>query len=444
MTRTTAAPSGLMSLCASVGFERSAYYGLQSILALYLARSLLVRGDISAIWLLPQLSSLTGAQGVGLAAVITGLFMSLAAVAPVFGALVADRLIGQHRAIMTGGLMMAAGHGLLMIEAALLPALVAIAIGSGLFKGPIAAQLSSLYAADDDRRVEGFRLFYVMINLAGLVAPLVIGTAAERVHWHAGFALACLSMVIGLVVYSRRFPSESGARLTPLRSEDAGPPTVVPAGIGTIAILGFSTAAIMVPNFQIANAYLLWVDRAFDLAWFGWRLPTSAIIAVDGLLGLVALAATGLFWRGIEKRRGTFAAASKAAIGAVFVVAGSLCLVLAAKVHGDAKVALVWGLAFQLLNSLGLANVLPAVMAMFGQMAASRFAATAMAGFYLSVFAGGLATTALASQFGALPLATFWLIHSGCAVAGMSGLIVSWHRANSRRAIGAHLLATPN
>lgn len=155
----TGFPAQLIALCTSVAFERTAYFGLQSILALYLADLLVDQRAAEGVWLLPQLSALTGSSGVALAAVVTGLFGAIATVAPLLGGLIADRLIGQHRAIVLGGVMMAAGHALLIAAPAIIPALLAIALGSGFFKGSVAARLSGLYMADDPRRVEGFRLF---------------------------------------------------------------------------------------------------------------------------------------------------------------------------------------------------------------------------------------------------------------------------------------------
>lgn len=428
-------PEGLVSLCTSVGFERAAYYGMQSILALYLADTLVARDSLSEIWLLPQLAQLSGTQGIALASVVTGLFVSLAALAPVLGGVIADRLLGQHRAILAGGLMMAAGHALMMAEAALLPALGAIALGSGLFKGPAAAQLSALYTPQDDARVEGFRMFYIAINLAGLLAPLIIGTVGERAHWHAGFALACASMVAGLAIYLARFRAAAAA---PMRHDAAIDAADRPDGGDLLAliILGGSIALITVGNAQITNAYVLWVDRSFILSIGEWRFPSSWMIAADGLLGLVALTVSGLVWRSHERNRGAVSAAGKAALGGVFVTAGTGCLAMAALLHGRTGVPVYWGLGFQLLNSLGLANVLPAAMAMFGRSASRQHVATTMAGFYLAMFAGGIASTALASRFMTLPILTFWTLHAACAAAGASGLLVIWlrRRQESRHA----------
>jgi len=426
-------PDRLLTLCCSVAFERAAYFGLKSILALYLAELLIDERAAGEVWLLAELAAASGASGLALAGVVTGLFVSLATLAPLVGGLLADRLIGQHRAIMLGGLMMAAGHGLLILAPAILPALVTIALGSGLFKGSVAARLSGLYDAEDPRRVEGFRLFFLAINIAGLIAPLAIGTVGERAHWHAGFALSCAAMLAGLAVYRRGFGPETG-RETAAPAEDGPRPGAAPAGL---IALGAATALLTVPNAQITNAYLLWARDGFVRDLAGWRFPVSWLIAADGLVSLAALAATGAFWAWRERQAAPVRAETKSLIGAAFVVAGAACLALAALLRGRSAVPVGWGLAFQLLNSLGLANVLPAMMARFGQSGAARYGATMMAGFYLSLFGGGLISTWLAGQFVTLPIATFWLLHGACALAGTALLAVLRFQARDNAALAA-------
>lgn len=428
MIRSRGVSAKLTTLCASVAFERAAYFGLQSLLALYLADVLLDERAAGAVWFLPELMAVSGARGVALAAVVTGLFGALATLAPLIGGIIADRLIGPHRAILLGGLMMAAGHGLLIVEAAIIPALAVIALGSGFFKGSVAARLSDLYDAEDPGRVEGFRLLYLAINIAGLIAPLVIGTVGERVHWHAGFALSCVAMGAGLALYAWRFRADLGeaasvgdeASPADTRQERAAPAALIGLGIGT--------AFLTVPNAQLTNAYLLWAKEGFVLDLAGSHIPVSWLIAADGLVSLAALAASGAFWAWHDRRRGAAAAETKALVGACFVVTGGTCLTLAALVHGRTGVPIMWGLVFQLLNSLGLANVLPAVMASFGKASHRRLGATVMAGFYLSLFCGGVISTGLASQFVALPISTFWLLHALCGVIGAAMIAwLKWH-----------------
>jgi POT family proton-dependent oligopeptide transporter len=324
--------------------------------------------------------------------------------------------------------MMAAGHGLLIAEAMIIPALIIIALGSGFFKGSVAARLSGLYAHDDPSRVEGFRTFYLAINIAGLIAPLVIGTVGEKAHWHAGFALSCAAMITGLTLYAYGFRADAGEAAS---AASAAPPTETRQTRTTLIALiglGSATALLTVPNAQLTNAYLLWAKEGFVRDLAGWRMPVSWLIAADGLVSLAALLASGAFWAWRDRRHGAAAAETKALVGACFVVAAGASLTLAALLHGRTGVPIMWGLAFQLLNSLGLANVLPAVMASFGQASPYRLGATVMAGFYLSLFAGGLIGTWLASQFVTLPITTFWLLHALCGVAGALMLaLLNWY-----------------
>lgn len=433
MARRTGLPANLLALCTSVAFERAAYFGLQSLLALYLADVLLDDRASSAVWFLPELAVASGAKGVALAAVVTGLFGALATLAPLIGGIIADRLIGTHRAILLGGLMMALGHGLLVVEALIIPALAGIALGSGFFKGSVAARLSSLYAAGDPRRVEGFRLFYIAINIAGLIAPLVIGAVGESVHWHAGFALTSAAMMAGLVLYAWRFRADPGDLASGKSETVIAEPLMPRVAPMTLIGLGIATALLTVPNSQLTSAYLLWAKEGFVRDLAGWSMPVSWLIAADGFVSLAALAASGVFWAWHERRRGAVMAETKALAGAGFVVAAGACLTLAALLHGRIGVPIMWGLTFQLLNSLGLANVLPAVMASFGQASRHRLEATAMAGFYLSLFAGGLISTWLASQFVAMPITTFWLLHALCCVAG--ALMIAFLKWRSVRRI---------
>lgn len=431
MTPIRTQPTGLYSLCLSVSLERMAYFGLQSVLALYLVDLMTGPSDPGTrIWLLPTVSRLSSTDGMALASVITGLFLSLTALAPVLGGILADRLMGYRRAILLGGAMMATGHGLMSAQEALLLALTCIALGSGLFKGTAAAQLSALYAREDSARVEGFRLFYIAINLAALVAPVVIGTMAQRVAWHAGFATACLVMLAGLGVYARLFPvspTDTMRSANPgMQADRERPHMRTPQ---TMALLATAIALTTLTNFQITNAYLLWVDRSFDLLIGAWRVPSSWMIAADGLLSLLALAGSSLFWQRHEQRGGLVGACAKAVIGSGLVAGGTACLVAAVMVHGNSGIPVAWGLAFQLLNSLGLANVLPAVMAMFGQSSDRHRAATAMAGFYLALFAAGLLSTAAAALFTRLGPAQFWALHLLASGLGTACLTILWYRS---------------
>ena len=126
---------------------------------------------------------------------------------PVLGGILADRILGQHRTVLIGAVLMAFGHFLMAFESLFLIALATLIVGSGAFKPNIAAQVGGLYPAGDARRDRAYSIFYVGINLGAFLAPLVCGTLEDELGWHYGFTAAGIGMTIGLVTYLCGMPS---------------------------------------------------------------------------------------------------------------------------------------------------------------------------------------------------------------------------------------------
>src|SRR6185437_9528535 len=120
---------------------------------------------------------------------------------PIAGGVIADRWIGKTWAVIGGALLMTEGHFLMAFELSFLIALACLLIGVGLFKGNIASQVGELYAPEDIRRADAFQIYYIFINSAVIVAPLISGTLGETYGWHYGFGAAGVGMVISLIVY---------------------------------------------------------------------------------------------------------------------------------------------------------------------------------------------------------------------------------------------------
>jgi POT family proton-dependent oligopeptide transporter len=116
---------------------------------------------------------------------------------------VADRLIGQRRAVLFGGILISLGHFSMAVPilTTFYLGLFLIVIGTGLLKGNVSVIVGQLYSPDDQRRDAGFSIFYMGINLGAFIAPLICGYLGQRVDWHVGFAAAGVGMLIGLVQY---------------------------------------------------------------------------------------------------------------------------------------------------------------------------------------------------------------------------------------------------
>src|SRR5712671_6402650 len=205
-------PRGLTYLFATEMWERFSYYGMRAILVLYMVRTLLLPGHAEAVIGLDALKHgfemLVGPVGPQpLSSHIYGLYTGLVYLTPLFGGLLADRVLGQHRTILIGAAMMAIGHFMMAFEPLFLLALTMLILGNGAFKPNMSAQVGGLYAPGDPRRDRAYSIFYVGINLGAFFAPLVCGTLGEELGWHYGFTAAGVGMTIALAIYLYAMPA---------------------------------------------------------------------------------------------------------------------------------------------------------------------------------------------------------------------------------------------
>ena len=204
-------PRGLTFLFTTEMWERFSYYGMRSLLVLYMTKYLLLpehSGDVRG--LLTVKSALEGIFGPldvqPLSSQIWGFYTGLVYFTPIFGGLLADRVLGQRRTVIIGAVLMAIGHFMMAVEQLFLFALLALILGNGAFKPNISTQVGGLYAPGDHRRDRAYSIFYVGINVGAFLAPLICGTLGEKVGWHYGFAAAGVGMCIGLSIYLYALP----------------------------------------------------------------------------------------------------------------------------------------------------------------------------------------------------------------------------------------------
>ena len=197
-------PRGLWYLAFTEAWERFSYYGMQSLLVLYMVKYLLLPGRIEHVAIFDafrQLPFYRGLDGQPLASAIFGTYTACVYLTPIFGGFLADRLLGRRRTVLLGALTMAAGHFLMAFETAFLFALLCLILGCGMFKGNIASQVGSLYKPEDLRRADAFQIFYLGINAGVIISPLIVGSLGEKVGWHYGFAAAGVGMLLSIVIY---------------------------------------------------------------------------------------------------------------------------------------------------------------------------------------------------------------------------------------------------
>ena len=184
-------PIGLYVLFFTEMWERLSYYGMRAILVIYMIATAMDKNGAGLGW----------TRGEALA--LYGWYVMLVYVVSIPGGIIADKYLGQKKAVMLGAFILVLGHGTLAIEAtwAFFAGLGLIILGVGMLKPNISTMVGGLYAKGDIRRDKGFSIFYIGINLGSLLATTFIGMVVAKWGWHAGFAMAGIAMLFGLLVY---------------------------------------------------------------------------------------------------------------------------------------------------------------------------------------------------------------------------------------------------
>jgi POT family proton-dependent oligopeptide transporter len=247
-------PPVLAYLFFAEAWERFSFYGMRALLVLYLTKSFLF-GDKAAY-------------------AIYGSYTALVYTTPVIGGLLADRLLGFRKAVVLGGVLMALGHFAMAVQnlQVFYLALGLLICGNGFFKPNISSIVGRLYGPNDPRRDSAFTIFYMGINLGGLLSPLACGYLGERFGWHWGFGLAGIGMLLGLLVFLRAQPLLAGI---------ADPPRREPGARSAVAGLSLESLVYL--------GTLLGVGLAWQLVQHGAIVGTLLIVfGLTVLLGLLA------------------------------------------------------------------------------------------------------------------------------------------------------------
>ncbi len=429
---------GWLSFCEL--WERFSFYGMQALLVLYLSNYLFLPQNIGRVAGIEVLRGLIeGATGTRspqqLASAVFGLYAGFVYLTPIFGGLLADRVLGRTKTVVIGASLMALGHFLMAFEASFLVAIVCLLVGVGCFKGNIAAQVGDLYAPGDKRRATAFQIFVLFVQIAVILAPIVCGTLGEKVAWHWGFGAAGVGMVIGLVVYlagRRWLPPEPALGAKARAKAAAGAAGMSGAEKARLALLvGLLPVLVLsiVGNQQYANAYPLWSQAHMDLGLFGWQVPVTWLQAVDAGVSTVTMLASIAFWRWWAKRRREPDELMKMGWACLLAAGGPALIVVAAALSEGTheKVSLAWTLGYTIVNDLGFANILPVGLALYSRVAPRRLEGLVIGIYYLHLFVGNIFVGWLAGFLETMPGATFWGLHA--ALVAAAGVLLLGCRA---------------
>ncbi|MCC7009212.1 MAG: peptide MFS transporter [Acidobacteria bacterium] len=308
-------PRGLATLFFSEMWERFSYYGMRGFLILYMTAA-------------------ASSGGMGLdtatAAAIYGTYTSLVYLMSLPGGWIADRLVGQQRAVFAGGVLIAAGHFALAVPAAVsfYLGLLLIVLGTGLLKPNISVIVGQLYGQQDVRRDAAFSIFYMGINLGALFGPLITGYLAQsdafrarlagwgldpNAAWHWAFGAAGVGMTLGLIQYvvGRHYLGTAGQHpaVPPSPALKRRASAWLGGGLAALVVIGVVLASgitgASASDITDAYSYALLVVTVAFFTWLllggGWTPVERKRLAIIG----VFFVAAALFWSVFEQAGST-------------------------------------------------------------------------------------------------------------------------------------------
>ena len=395
-------PRGLAYLFATEMWERFSYYGMRALLVLYMVKFLLdpqrMAGVVGLASFKTMLETIFGPLATQpLASQIYGFYTGLVYLTPIFGGLLADRVLGQRRTVIIGATLMAVGHFMMAFEQLFLFALGFLILGNGAFKPNISTQVGSLYPPGDRRRDRAFSIFYVGINLGAFLAPLVCGTLGEEMGWHYGFAAAGVGMTLGLAIYllgTPYLPEDALARRAPLQQplDRNGRQAIV------ALLLLFAPVSLFWATYeQQGNTIALWADQFTDRRFLGGEIPVTWFQAFNPFMIFAFTPIIVAFWRWQGRREQSTIA--KLAIGCLLNALAYLVMMAAAWSAGGGKADWLWLFAYFVVITIGEIYLSPTSLSLVTKMAPASL---------LSMMMGVWLSTSFVCGFLAGYLGTFW------------------------------------
>jgi POT family proton-dependent oligopeptide transporter len=465
-------PRGLFTLFFTEMWERFTYYGMRAMLILFM---------VDAV----------SHGGLGIddrtASSIYGLYLACGYLVSLLGGYIADRLIGQQRAVLAGGVLIMIGNATLIsgvVEVFFLGLLINV-FGIGLLKPNISAIVAQLYPEGGSRRDAGFSIYYMGINTGSFLGSLLVPSVAARFGWHWGFALPAVGMLLGLVQFlkTRHYLGNCGVALAPDARRGSWLPILMLLGaIGVIAALAIggairldanaiATAAswligllaiayftyliffagltpvernrayVLIALFigcaiffagyeQMGASFNLFAQRYTDRHLLGWEIPAGVLQAVNPILVIVFAPIFAAVWLALGKRNRDLSAPAKFSAGLILLGLGFLVMYVAANlVLSGHKVLMTWLVATYLLHTWGELCLSPVGLSSMTKLVPTRFVGQVLGVWFMATalgtnLAGQLSGDYDATQLESLP-ALFLKIFWWGAIGGALMLLLT-------------------
>jgi POT family proton-dependent oligopeptide transporter len=374
-------PVGLFILFFTEMWERFSYYGMRGILTLYVATSAtavdpgLGWSNKDALWLY-------------------GWYTMLVYVAAIPGGWIADKLLGQKKTVLLGGLLLCAGHGILAVpqDWAFFTGLLLIILGVGGLKPNISTMVGGLYQPGDIRRDSGFTIFYIGINIGAFLSSISVGLVAYYYGWHYGFGLAGLGMLLGQIVYmlgQRHLVGVGefiGGKNSDVDPEVAKKPlTKIEKDRVIVLLISFLIVVVFWGAFEQAGGLMnlytdAKVDRTTGLNWLE-EIPAAVFQSLNAGYIIIFGTLVAGFWAWRKRKGKESSSLFKMAVGTIIMGLGYIFMMFAsqeASAEAFGKAAMVWIFLAYLFHTIGELSTSPVSLSFITKLAPVKYASIMM------------------------------------------------------------------
>ncbi len=417
-------PPGLYVLFFTELWERYSFYSMMAILTLYMNESL-------------HFSVAHVGQ-------VYGLYTAGVYFLPLFGGLLADRVLGFNRAIIIGGVLMMFGHLVLGVEAMpfFYSGLVLLACGSGLLKANVSTMLGNLYRDRPELRDQGFNIFYMGINSGAFISPLTVSWLRLHYGWSPAFMSAAVAMLISLLVFVgfNRYVRQAGEKVDQ-GSEEARAVDAADARSRVITLVAVFVISIAfwLAFYQIFYTFTFWARDNTATSMAPERFQVFEPLGVILLSPLLVAA-----WAWLQKRNAEPSTPVKMLMGTLLVAGAFAMLAYAGFIGGDTgRVSAQWLIWANIVIALGEIALSPMGLSLVNRIAPPRSRGLLMGGWFASLATGGYLAGYIGVYWERIPHSQFFFVVSCIllATAVPLALLTPQIKRTIRRAEAAELAA---
>ena len=369
-------PMGLYVLFFTEMWERFSYYGMRAILVLYLVAQ--TTGENPGLgW----------TKGDALA--LYGWYTMLVYVMAIPGGIIADKILGQRKAVLYGGILLVIGHSVLAIEEmwAFYTGLAFIISGVGMLKPNISTMVGGLYKTGDIRRDKGFTIFYIGINVGAFLSSLIVGTVGELYGWHYGFGLAGIGMALGVIQYwaGQKYLRHVGNYLGESENEETKaamkrPLTKIEKDRVLVLFLSFIMVIVFWGAFEQAGGLMnIYTKEKTNRMLMGYEIPATWFQSLNALFIVFFGTAVAAYWANRKLKGGVASSLFKMTIGLIIMGTGFFFMTAAAaQYNATGSSGMIWLVMAYLFHTIGELCLSPVALSFTTKLAPMKYASIMM------------------------------------------------------------------